>query len=199
MRRTRWWFVSHPGRALATAGVVLFALSPHGTAVFAQSSPSYDMSAHVVNAGGHPAQAIVLSSGSYLLSLDAVGDGLDAPFLGSASYSMGVGFVAPYPPPGEVLGLRLLADKTTLAWSPDSSVGHYDVYRDLVGQLPGSYGLCWASRVTAVSIVDPDLPPSQPPGRGFFYLVTASNLLDEEGTKGFDSQHAERANPAPCP
>jgi hypothetical protein len=170
-----------------------------GAAVFAQSSASHDMTAHVVNAGGNPAQGMVLSSGSYLVSIDAVGEGLAAPFLGSPSYSMGVGFVAPYPPPGEVLGLRLLGDKSTLVWSPEGSIGHYDVYRDLIGHLPGSYGQCRASRVAAESLVDPDLPPALPDGRGFFYLVTASNLLDEEGTKGFDSQHVERSNSAPCP
>ncbi|RMH70289.1 MAG: hypothetical protein D6685_00265, partial [Bacteroidetes bacterium] len=34
------------------------------------------------------------------------------------------------------------------------------------------------------------------PGGGFFYLVTARNRLDEEGTKGRDSAGSERAGSA---
>jgi hypothetical protein len=43
---------------------------------------------------------------------------------------------------------------------------------------------------------DPDVPSVT---TGYFYLVTADNRLDEEGTKGFRSNGTERGNPAPCP
>jgi hypothetical protein len=44
--------------------------------------------------------------------------------------------------------------------------------------------------------MDPD-PASI--GQGYFYLVTAKNLIAEEGIKGRASSGSLRANPAPCP
>jgi len=163
----------------------------------AQTSASYDMKAHVVNEGGHPAQGAVLTSGGFRMTLDAVGQGLFATAMGSASFSMGVGFVAPYPAPGEVAGVRVLADRKTLLWTPEPAADHYNVYRDLFKTLPGLYGLCWASPLPAATVVDNAVPGTG--SAGFFYLVTAENALGEEGTKGFNSAGAERGNLAPCP
>jgi len=163
----------------------------------AQTSASYDMKAHVVNEGGHPAQGVVLTSGLFRMSLDAVGQGLFAPSMGSASFSMGVGFATPYLAPGEVAGVRILADRQTLTWTLEPAADHYNVYRDLLQTLPGLYGLCWATHIPSTVAVDSAVPGTG--SSGFFYLVTSENGLDEEGTKGFSSAGAERGNLAPCP
>lgn len=185
-------FVRHAGGWLVCAAVC----AVQGAAL-AQTSASYDMKAHVVNEGGHPAQGVVLTSGGYRMGLDAVGQGLFAPTMSSASFSMGVGFVTPYLAPGEVSGVMMLADHKTLVWTREAAADHYNVYRDLFQTLPGPYGLCWAAPVPGPTIVDNAVPSTG--SAGFFYLVTADNLLDEEGTKGFNSAGAQRGNPAPCP
>jgi hypothetical protein len=84
----------------------------------------------------------------------------------------------------------------TLSWDPERSVGDYDVYRDLLSSLPGNFGACLEHDVPAQTAVDVGIPGV---GTGYFYLVTAENRLDEEGTKGFRSNGSERLNPAPCP
>ena len=98
----------------------------------AQQSASYELSEHVFNAGGHPRDGQVASSANYQVSLDSIGDAFMARGLSSAGYSMDVGFVTTYPPPGEVLGLRFPADDSTLAWDAEPSVGNYDLYRSVL-------------------------------------------------------------------
>lgn len=161
----------------------------------AQESPSYKLREHVWNAGGNPDGGAVLASPSFRVKLDAIGEGVAGAALGSASYHMDGGFVPAYPPPREVLNLRF-ANKTTLSWDPERSVGDYDVYRDPLGSLPGSFGVCLQHDIAAQMAVDAGVPGV---GSGYFYLVTAENRLDEEGTKGFRSNGTERPNPAPCP
>lgn len=163
----------------------------------AQTSASYDVSDYVLNEGGHPGDGIVLSSASYRISLDSVGDGLAAPALSSLSYRMAAGFLPAFPPPAEVLGVTFLANHATMQWLPDRSIGSYNVYRGAINQLPGPYGSCRASNVLTESTNLTETPA--PPGGGFFYLVTAKNSLGEEGTKGFASSGSERVNPSPCP
>ena len=58
------------------------------------------------------------------------------------------------------------------------------------------YGACEQYGLTGNSATDNAAVPA---GDGYFYLVTAENRLDEEGTKGFDSAQVERTNDAPCP
>src|SRR4029079_9553214 len=70
---------------VAAAMVALTAAFASVPAARAQTSARYDMKAHVVNEGGHPAQGVVLTSGLFRMSLDAVGQGLFAPSMGSAS------------------------------------------------------------------------------------------------------------------
>lgn len=162
-----------------------------------QESPSYRLSEHTFNAGGRPADGDGAASASYRISLDSVGQGSVGPGPSSASYRMDGGFVAAYPPPGEVTGL-LLTDEETLAWNPERSVGHYNLYRDLLGSLAGlGYGQCEQWGLTATTATDPEVP--SPAGEGYFYLVTAANRLHEEGTKGWDSSLSERPNPSACP
>ena len=174
-----------------TLVAVLFALP-----ALAQQSASYDLSEHTFNAGGHPADGTVLSSLSYRVTLDALGDGVAGRNLVSASYRVDGSFVFGYPPPGEVHGLWF-SDEQTLHWNPERSVGDYNLYRDLLSSLSGlSYGACEQHDLPDNTATDTDPVPG---GDGHFYLVTAENRLEEEGTKGADSDGAERPNPNPCP
>jgi hypothetical protein len=174
--------------------IVLVALS--GPAL-AQSSAGYILEEHVFNAGGHPEAGTVLTSASYRMSLDALGDAVLGTGLGSASYHMDGGFGSAYPPPGEVTGLLLLDDDETLVWDPERSVGVYHLYRDLLSALSGlGYGQCEQYGIATETATDSDTPSAS---TGYFYLVTAENRLAEEGTKGWDSSDDERLNPSPCP
>ncbi len=166
-----------------------------GTVALAQESPSYKLKEHVLDAGGNPDGGVVLASASFHVKLDAIGEGVSGPGLGGPSYHMDGGFVPAYPPPGEVRNLRF-SSKTTLLWNPEKSVGDYDIYRDLLSTLPGNFGACLEHDIASETGVDAGTPTA---GTGYFYLVTAENRLDEEGTKGFRSNGTERPNPAPCP
>jgi hypothetical protein len=179
---------------MKTILVFSLALAAFPLASAAQTSASYKLEESTFNAGGNPAP--VLTSPSYKVTLDAVGDGVSATGLSSASYRSDAGFTPDYRPPGEVAGQRFTS-KTTQVWEPDPSIGKYDVYRGLVSGLPGSFGTCLVSGgVTAESVTDTENPAA---GQCFFYLVTAENRLQEEGTKGYTSSGGERGNAAPCP
>lgn len=165
---------------------------------FAQQSTSYKITDRSFNAGGHPDGGTVLSSTSYRVTLDSIGDSVVTPGLGSTSYNMDGSFPVCYPPPGEVLGLSFL-DAETLVWNPERSVGDYNVYRGPLPEriddalpppspFPG-YGTCWRQGVATNTTIDDEPMPSF---EGHFYLVTAANRLDEEGTKGLDSDDSER-------
>ena len=182
--------------AKGPVGAFLLAVAFAGSCVAnAQQSASYSATEFVLNAGGHPAEGATLSSASYRVSLDALGEGLIATSLSSGSYQMGVGFVTAYPPPREVNNLRF-ASHTGFNWLPDSAVGTYTVYRELIATLPGNFGVCFPPALTSTAANDISDPPV---GAGWFYLVTARNRLGEEGTKGFRSSGAQRPNPSPCP
>ena len=162
----------------------------------AQQSASHRLTEHTFNAGGHPAAGVVVGSASHRVSLDALGDAFSPGMLGSASNQLGGGFVTVYPPPSEVQQLRF-SDKVTLLWSPEPSVGTYNLYRGALTSLSGlGYGACRTNAIAGATTADPD-PAAQ--GQGFFYLVTAKNLLQEEGIKGRASSGALRPNLAPCP
>lgn len=162
----------------------------------AQSSPSYRLEESTLNAGGHPRGGLGLTSASFLVSLDAVGEAPIAPMLGSAGYSMDVGFARCFPPPREVRQLAISGNKATLVWAPERSVGMYRVYRgDLTG-LPVDYGAC---PIASVGIESVPLHGTPDVGQPFFYLVTAENALLEEGIRGYDSAGASRVNLASCP
>lgn len=162
----------------------------------AQQSASFQLREYAFNAGGRPAQGAIALSANFRVSLDAIGDSVSRTGLASGSFSMDGGFVAPYPPPGEVNGLLFTNDET-LIWKPEKSTGVYNLYRSLVSALPGlSYGSCQQQDLAGETATDGDEPPV---GNSYFYLVTAENLLAEEGTKGFTSAGVERANLSPCP
>lgn len=162
----------------------------------AQESGSYKLKEHVFNAGGHPDGGTLLVSPGFRVSLDALGGDVASAALSGGLFHLNGGWVAGYPPPGEVTSLRL-ADAASLVWSPEESVGAYEVYRGLVTDLSGgAYGACLLQGLPSTTGSDPGTPPL---GQAFYYLVTARNLLGEEGTKGYASSGAERPNPAPCP
>jgi len=161
----------------------------------AQESASFKLEEHVFNAGGHPEAGGALTSASFKISLDSIGEEVMAASLTSASFHMGGGFGTVYPPPGEVTGLRF-TDKTTLVWDPEKSVGIYNLYRDLISNLAGlGFGNCQQQDLAAATATDADAVPLND---GFSYLATAENRLDEEGTKGFQSNGTQRLGTA-CP
>ncbi|RMG48208.1 MAG: hypothetical protein D6718_02235 [Acidobacteria bacterium] len=165
------------------------------TAAIAQSSASYRNSEHVLNLAGHPADSTDLSSASFHLTLDSLGEAAVRASLASSSYHLDSAFAAAYPPPSEVHGVRF-ADRTTLAWDPERSAGSYNAYRDSLSALPGGgYGACWQPDLPDTQVNDPASPA---PGSGFFYLVTVENRLREEGTKGTAASGAPRDGSA-CP
>jgi hypothetical protein len=170
------------------------ALMLPGILALAQTSASYKLTESTFNAGGNPAP--VLTSASYQVTLDSVGDSVSGASLSSASYNSSTGFPAAYPPPAEVATVRF-TDSTTLVWTPEGSTGTYNLYRGFVTDLPGSYGACkLPANIVGESASDTDTPGS---GQCYFYLVTAENRLAEEGTKGSDSAGNPHPNPSPCP
>jgi hypothetical protein len=195
--RNEWRSAPPPGTR-RVRGVLAFWLAAAclaGGVARAQTSPSYKLVEHAINAGGDPTQGVALTSASFEVTLDAVGEGVLGAGIGSASFRMDGGFVAAHPPPGEVENLRW-AGKTSIAWDPEKSAGTYRVYRDTLSSLPGGYGACLATGLTSPALVDPGSPAA---GAGWFYLVTSRSGLGEEGTKGNASDDTERPNPAPCP
>ena len=165
--------------------------------VLAQTSADYKLTEFTVNGGGDPNQGNYAGSAHYRVRLDAVGDAVVSPgTLSSASHRMNGGFVADDPPPGEVLQLTIDKDKQTLRWRPEKSIGSYNLYRDLLTNITGSFGTCFQSRIANETWTDASTPPGK---NGYFYLVTARNRLDEEGPKGYRSSGAEEPNPSPCP
>ena len=183
----------HPPHPHIGAAVAVAAAS---CAAVAQTSASYDMKAHVVNEGGHPLQGAILSSGSFRMGLDSVGTGRLRPdhdqrvlFDGGRirralpRSGRGHGRQAPRGPPHPRLerGAGRGALQRLPRPGPDAS---WTLRRVLGGAGP------------ATTVTDDASPGT---GAGFFYLVTADNTLDEEGTKGFTSAGAQRANLAPCP
>jgi len=161
----------------------------------AQSSASYKLEEHVVNAGGHPANGTYMSSASFRIKLDSIGEAVVGSEMSSPSYRMAASFGSAYPPPGEVPSMWF-SDHETMHWDAEPSAGTYNLYRDLMSNVSGGgYGDCHDSGMTGTAASDPVTPPA---GDGWFYLVTVENRLDEEGTKGTDSIGTERLGAA-CP
>ncbi len=181
---------------------VFLAALAFASAAMAQSSANFEIKAQAFNAGGQPP---AVTSADFQVALGAIGDGATAFSLGSASFGMDGGFSASFPPPGEVApacsGLTpedclLFTSKTVLTWPPERSTGAYNLYRDTLTSITPGFGACEQFDLPGETATDLDVPAV---GTGFFYLVTAENCLEEEGTKGFQSNLTERANLAPCP
>lgn len=177
------------------AGVLLATFLAVGT-VQAQTSADHRLEEWVFNAGGNPLDGAAPASAAHRLSVDAIGDAMQVGSSTSASHGLTVGFPWLYAPPGEVLQL-MLGEGDGLRWQPEPSVGVYNLYRGAIAALDGvGYGGCSERGIVGTSTVDADLPA---PGAGFFYLVTAENLLGEEGTPGSRSSGATRSIAVACP
>ena len=174
--------------------IMALALAALAHPVRAQQSTNYWLTEWTLNEGGDPVSGIVASS-SWRIKLDAVGDAVIGTGLASASWHLDSGFVGVYRPAAEVLNLRWTGS-TTLSWDAEISVGVYELYRDLISNLPGGFGNCFQSSITGESWTDASLPAL---GQGWFYLATARNRIGEEGTKGYQTGGGERSNPSPCP
>ena len=165
--------------------------------IIAQESANFKLKEHVFNEGGNPNGGIIISSANFRVTIDSIGDSIYGRKLYSSSFHMDGGFLAGYPPPEEVHGLLFQKDHITLKWNPERSVGTYDLYRDLLSHLSGGgFGTCKEYGIMNETTTDNETPST---GQGYFYLVTAENRLEEEGTKGYRSNGTERANPSPCP
>jgi hypothetical protein len=136
----------------------LFLVSSCALPALAQTSASYHLNEHVLNAGGQPAGGTALSSASFRVRLEAIGDPVVGTGMTSASFHGTGGFVGDYPPPGEVQGLAFTSP-TAMVWSPEKSVGHYEVYRDLISALgSGGTGTCFQSSLTTEAATDATSP-----------------------------------------
>jgi len=165
------------------------------SSVLAQTSASFRLAEHVFNEGGHPEGGTIIVSSNFRVSLDSIGENVTGRLLSSASFNMDASLGASYPPPDEVSGV-LFTDHQTLEWNPEKSVGVYNLYRGLVsGGITPGFGSCQPPELANTTATDAELPPL---GDAFFYIVTAENHLDEEGTKGFQSDDTERHG-ASCP
>lgn len=182
-------------RALVVALALGAALGAAPGDAAAQSSASYHLTDAAMNSGGDPRDASFMASTSHRVRLDAIGQGVVGSGLASAGFHLNAGFAGDYPPPGEVLNVKW-STPSTLVWDPEKSVGRYELYRDLISALPGGFGGCYQSALATESWTEAASPAT---GTGWFYLVTARNLIAEEGTKGFRSSGVERTNPSPCP
>ena len=178
---------------MQTMGGLLLAAALCGPAA-AQTSTSFKLTESVLNAGGNPLDGARPVSAGFRISFDALGDTVAGIALTSASYRADGSFVVRYRPAGEVHGLRFTG-VTGLAWDDEPSTGTYNVYRNTLASLPGDMGGCHQSALAGPSFVETETPPS---GTGWFYLVTAENLLRQEGTKGRSSDGTERPNAIPC-
>lgn len=108
---------------------------------------------------------------------------------------MDAAFTVQYAPAREISNLKF-SSATSLTWDPEASVGTYNVYRGQLSSLPGSYGACLGPGLTNETFDDTNVPAA---GEVYFYLITAENRVEEEGTMGSTSSGTERANSSPCP
>jgi hypothetical protein len=198
---------SHARSALTAIGIAVALAGLPGRAL-AQSSASFQLEQPRLNAGGHPADGVVMSSASHTISLDSIGESVGAVSMASASFTVDSGVISAYRPPTEVAGScgsgsgpcltvkRSGPSAVQLSWPFEPSFGTYSVYRDAMSNLSGlGFGACFQSGLTAETATDTDTVAIN---EASFYLVTVVNPLGETGTKGFRSNGAERLG-AVCP
>jgi hypothetical protein len=164
------------------------------SAALAQSSASYRLTDHALDAGGHTVRGSVLRSTGYRISLDTIADPVGRARLSGPPFRLESGFVAPYRPPGEVQNLRAKSDRVTLSWGHEPSSGSYSLYRDSLSD-PGG-GACLQRDINDVAASDAQVPAA---GTALAYPVAVRDRLREEGTAGYASSGEERSLSAPCP
>jgi len=176
-------------------GVAAALLLSAGLVSAAPASATVEINEWVLNAGGHPEQAMTPSSPSLRISLGSLGEPFQLADMQGGAVLQG-SFVGGLHPPGEVRNLRF-ADPMILMWDPEPSAGVYDLYLGTASMLPGDAGTCLLPSTMATSAPDPSAIP--PLGQAWFFLVTVRNRLGESGTPGADSQGNTRSIPAACP
>jgi hypothetical protein len=172
--------------------IFFIAVCCFGIFAFAQTSTNYQNKEHIINNGGNPAPA--LTSTNYQITLSSIGDSLSGTGMSSSGYQINGGFDGSYPPPGEVLDLKFTS-ATAFQWDTEPSVGTYNVYRGNIANLASGYGTCFTQGLTTTNAIDAANPSS---GQCFFYIVTAENMIAEEGTMGNSSSGTKRVNSSPC-
>jgi PKD repeat protein len=89
-------------------------------------------------------------------------------------------------PPGALASLRLLADRTTLTWSPVAAAVQYDVYKGNLASLRTSHGDFGTAALGCVENDGADTTAADPaiplPNQAFLYLVRAANCAGQTGT-----------------
>ena len=171
--------------------IIAVVLSLGALSANAQQSANFNMEEHVLNSGGSPLAGTgsMLTSASYRVKLSSLGEGLVGTALSSASFRVDSGFAQGLLPPGEVDDL-VFTSASTLEWNAQLAAGSYNLYRDLHSNLAGlGFGKCEQQQLTGTSATDGDPVPA---GDAFFYLVTVTNRLGEEGSKGFQSDGSAR-------
>ena len=157
--------------------IILLGLTLSGAAL-AQQSSSFQLDEHTFNAGGHPQAGTIPASASFQITLDAIGEGVVAAPMTSASFQMEGGFGSAYPPPGEAENLRF-TDTTTLIWDPERSRGSYALYQGLVTvPFDTDYGLC-EQPPPVLTMETATVTALTGTGDALFFLVTARNRLAE--------------------
>ena len=152
----------------------------------AQQSADFKIEQGTFNNGGNPSPE--LASANYMMTLDSIGDGVAATGMTSADNQVDSGLPSDFRPPGEVANL-LFTDTSTITWDPEPSVGSYNLYSGDITTLPGTYGTKVQSGIVAANTTYSENPD---PGQCVYFIVTASNRLSEEGTKGTDSSGTPR-------
>lgn len=165
------------------------------TSAGAQSSASYRVESSSLNQGGRPSDGLIAQSASFRITLDAVGEAVPPLAAASASFGLSGGPTGLYAPPVEVQAVGF-ASSGTMSWAPMPSAMLYNLYRGVTGTLPGTFGSCLASNVATTGFNDPASPGTR---SGYFYLVTGENRLGEQGTKGYQSNGAQRTSSPACP
>lgn len=174
----------------------------------AQSSANHQLESQAWNLGGHPADGIAMSSANYEISLDSIGDTIEAVSMTSASNRIDSNLVAVYAPAGEVAAVcgaggpclhvdrGAPATQAVLSWPVEPNAITYDLYRDDILALPGlGFGSCQETGISDPTTDDTTEPTAD---HGYFYLATAVNRVGEHGTKGAGSDLVERDG-AICP
>ncbi len=154
----------------------------------AQESTSFKIQAAVLNAGGRPLGGASPASPAFLIRPDAIGEGLVAGPLGSASYRLSSGFVHSFPPPGEVQNL-IFTDEVTLEWDPQAMAAHYHLYRSgPMGPFTATLPIadCLPPDVAGTTTTSTQSPALH---QAYFYLVNAVSLTNTEGPKGTNGVH----------
>lgn len=165
----------------------------------AQSSDDYSITDAVINAGGTPADGLILHSADFVVTLSSIGDAAAGPLLTGESFQLEPGLITANAPVANETSLRFL-DRNTLSWTPTPPAVAYSIYKGNTLNLPSlDYGACFRNRLPVelgTTFVDPDLPPR---GQAITYLVTGSNRLAEEGSLGTSSAGARREASLSCP